>query len=573
MLKIFKFAVFAFALLSFISIMTSPAEAATLFISPPAKSLKIGEEFGFDLYLNTEGADVNATQATVQFPTDMLELASVNRSGSVFNFWVEEPVISNEDGTLKFIGGTSKAVSGVSLKVLTLQFKARGAGKKDVTIGDAVVTAADGKGTNVLSQTTGTNIVVSTETIAPIAAGAPTVTETPQVIAREAAPAKGLPAKPAIRVPLYPQENGWYNLVGDVTALWDVPADVTEVAVSLNKNPNAEPQVPEKTLVNGKNFGKLTEGIWYAHAQFKNALGWGPVAHYKIQIDLTAPLPFKLKISETRSDNPSPRLEFKTQDALSGLAHAMIYSDGTLLMESADSAATLLPLRPGKHKLTVRIADLAGNAVEDSVGVEVVPLPTPEIVFITESLVEGETIFAQGKSGANGYIDAVVADKDGKTIFSGTTDSDKDGNWAVKAKEPLARGTYTFTITARDNRGATSLTTEARKIKVKAKPIITIFGMELGWMELLVMILLILVAGISYFTRFYLTEEQKRAAYRQILGEDINKFSDLFSGEVEKLKSTAGRVKWPEENVRIDVDARIGKLRELADRMRKYLGK
>jgi hypothetical protein len=572
MLNKIKFLSFAFIIAGFI-FSAATAHAATLYISPEAKSLKIGEEFNFDLLLNTEGAEVNATQATVQFPADMLELASVNRSGSVFNFWVEEPVISNEDGTLKFIGGTSKSISGGALKVLTLRFKARGAGKKDVSIGDAVVTAADGKGTNVLSSTTGTNIVVSTEMISPVAIPTTPEVTAPQVLTREPEIAKGLPAKPAIRVPLYPVPNGWYNHVGELTAFWDVPADVTDVAVSLNKNPNAEPQATEKTLVNGKNFGKLSEGVWYVHAQFKNNIGWGPTAHYKIQIDTTAPLPFKLKISETRSDNPSPRLEFRTQDALSGLAHAMIYSDGTLLMESADSAATLLPLKPGKHKLTVRIADLAGNAVEDFVDVEILPLPMPEIVFITDKMSEGETIFAQGKSVASGYVDVVVTDKDGKVVYSGTTDSDKDGNWAVKAKEPLARGTYSFIATARDNRGAVSFATEAREIKVKAKPVITIFGMELGWMELLVMLLLILIAGISYFTRFYLTEEQKRAAYRQILGEDINKFSDLFSTEVDKLKSTAGRVKWPEENVKTDVDARIGKLRELADRMRKYLGK
>ncbi|MBI5742654.1 MAG: hypothetical protein HZA25_02355 [Candidatus Niyogibacteria bacterium] len=572
MLKNLRLALSAFVIASFI-FSASSTYAATLSISPEAKSLKIGEEFNFDLNLNTEGAEVNAAQATVQFPTDLLELVGVNRSGSVFNFWVEEPVISNEDGTLKFIGGTSKIVSGATLKVLTLQFKAKGAGKKDVAMSEAVVTAADGKGTNILSKTIGTNVVVSTEVVAPGAAVPVPVAEVPQAVTREAAPAKGLPIKPAIRVPLYPVPNGWYNHVGELTAFWEVPADVTDVAVSLNKNPNAEPQATEKTLVNGKNFGKLSEGVWYVHAQFKNNVGWGPVAHYKIQIDTTAPLSFKLKISETRSDNPSPRLEFRTQDALSGLAHAMIYSDGALLMESADSAATLLPLPPGKHKLTVRIADLAGNAVEDSVDVEILPLPTPEIVFITDKMSEGETIFAQGKSVASGYIDVAVTDKDGKVVYSGTTDSDKDGNWAVKAKEPLARGTYSFVVTARDNRGAVSFATEAREIKVKAKPIITIFGMELGWMELLIMLLLILVAGISYFTRFYLTEEQKRAAYRQILGEDINKFSDLFSTEVDKLKSTAGRVKWPEENVKTDVDARIGKLRELADRMRKYLGK
>jgi hypothetical protein len=566
MFNYLKATLLAFALTAIFFISVAPAEAATLFISPTAKSLKMGEESSFDLLVDSD-AVINATQATVQFPADILELVGVNRSGSVFNFWVEEPVISNVDGTLKFVGGTSKGVAGKSLKVLSLQFKARGIGKKDIGISDAVITAADGKGTNVLASVAGANIVVSTEAFIP-----PTQVESVAVITRAPEAATGLPVRPTIRVPMYPQA-GWYSHIGEVLALWDVPMDATSVSASISKNPNATPGAAEVTLVNGKNFGKLSEGTWYVNAQFKNNIGWGSVAHYKIQIDVTSPLAFKIQTADIKNDNPSPRLEFKTQDALSGLAHAVIYDNGVNIMESADMFATLLPLKPGKHAILVKVFDLAGNSVEDSLEIETLPLAMPNIVFITDSMVEGETLFAQGKSIGSGYVDVVVTDQNGRVVFTGTADSDKDGNWAIKAKEPLARGTYSVVATARDNRGAVSYPTEVREVKVKAKPILTIFGVELGWMGLLIFALLLLLAGIAYFTRFYMTEEEKRAAYTQILGEDIKKFGDMMTFETDKINSVVSKTKWPDENTKVDLESRVVKMRDVVEKMKKYLGK
>src|SRR3989344_3209482 len=114
------------------------ASAAVLYVSPPAKNAAIGDEFFLDVKGNTEAVAINAAQAVIHFPNSILTADSIDKSGSIFNFWVEEPVISNENGTINFIGGTPKGISGDTLQLLRIKFKATGSGSADVTFSDAV---------------------------------------------------------------------------------------------------------------------------------------------------------------------------------------------------------------------------------------------------------------------------------------------------------------------------------------------------------------------------------------------------------------------------------------------------
>lgn len=557
--------------LFFFFVFVAQVDAATLYLLPESKTFGIGQEFSVDIKVNTEDVSINATQATIRFPTGILELLSADKEGSTFRFWIEEPVISNEAGTLRFIGGTAKGVSGESLQVLKMKFKAKGVGVAELTVTEAVVAAADGKGTNVLSTIEGTSISVGTEVVKP--EPPPTPVEQPEKVEREPIPAEDLPGEPKLKMSLYPDEKKWYSHLGEVIVLWEVPGDIIKVAASLDQNPNAEPEDIEEELFTGKTFGILEEGIWYIHVQFKNNIGWGSVTHYKIFIDTTTPLPFEIQIDTGVSDNPTPEIKYETQDSLSGISHALIFIDDKDPIESTETVTKLPVQPPGKHTVLVRILDLAGNGVEDDLEFETLPLPTPTIDFVTKTVSQGEFVFASGKAIPNGFIDARVFNKAEQEVFVGVTDTDGLGNWEIIIEESLDRGKYALTATARDDRGAISYPTEPEAVKIRAKTILSIGFVDLGWFEVILIILLLVVSGASIGAWYYTSLKKRRAAYKIIAGRDIDKLTTLLAEDLKELESLAqGSKEGFKERARPEIEFRLKSMRDTVGRMKKYLG-
>ena len=552
------------------------ADAATISLLPQARMFGIGQEFSVDIKINTEEAFINASQVTIRFPVDMLELTNVDKTGSAFGFWPNEPKISNEEGTLTFTGGTAKGIAGESLQILKMKFKAKGAGFADLNIVDAAITASDGKGTNVLSQLKGTNVTIGTTVVAPekssSAPQAPVVAppvEAPKKIIREPVLAKKLPLRPELRVPLYPDETRWYNHLGETAVFWNVPEDVIEVASVIDKSPTTKPQKPEQELFTGKNFGVLKEGVWYIHVRFRNNIGWGETAHYKISIDTTAPLPFEIKTDQIASDNPTPEVRYEAHDILSGISHALLFIDGKEFLKSTTTVSTLSPQAPGKHTLLVRVFDLAGNSVESDLAFEILPLPTPTIEFISRSVSQGELIFASGKSIPNTFIDARVSNTSRQEVFKGTASSDLAGNWKIIIDKPLPTGKYTVSVVARDERGATSFSTKEESFKVRPKTILSLGFIDLGWFEILLIAMIIITLGAGLAAWRYVSQKNTRGAYKIIVGRDIEKLSTLLSGHLKELE---GLQELHDPSRSTQATALIEKMKEVVAKMKKYLG-
>ena len=102
MLRVIKFGLIGGAFVFF----ANTASAASLFWVPSTGEFALSKEVVADLKIDCEGVGVNAAQATVRFPTDILEVKSIDKADSVFSFWLEEPSFSNTDGAITFIGGT-----------------------------------------------------------------------------------------------------------------------------------------------------------------------------------------------------------------------------------------------------------------------------------------------------------------------------------------------------------------------------------------------------------------------------------------------------------------------------------
>ncbi len=306
------------------------AHAADFNLLPLAGTLGLNQEIEVDLRINSQGVSINAAQATIVFPSNIIQVKSISKSESVFSFWLQEPTFDNSAGTISFIGGAPNGIGGSALEALSITFVTKGVGTAAISFTDGAITAADGTGTNIISVLNGATFVVSAAVVAPPPPepGAPPtekiippiVRPTPVPIIRRAVQAVGLPEAPRVSISLYPDKTKWYSIVAPFTASWQLLPDISSVATALNKNPNFVPTQSEG-LFDSEKFPSLEDdGVFYLHVRFRNNRGWGPTTHYKIAVDNDPPLPFTIQVQGgVVSDDPTPTLLFQTGDTLSGI--------------------------------------------------------------------------------------------------------------------------------------------------------------------------------------------------------------------------------------------------------------
>src|SRR3989338_4398375 len=551
--------------------------AASLSLLPKGQTFNMGQEFTADLVVNTEDVKINAAQAVINFPPEVLQAVSVDRGKSIFNFWVEDPVISN--GKISFIGGTSEEISGAPLLIFTAKFKAIGAGKADITLSEGVVTASDGKGTNVLSTVKGASVAVSTAVVPP--EPAPIVQEQPKRIIREPAPAAKLPSIPELTVSLYPDPSKWYGHIGDVIVLWNVPDDIIQLAAIVDQIPKSVPTKFEKELFNGRNFGPLKEGIWYVHIRFKNNIGAGPTAHYRLAVDVAPPLPFDiesfegLKISgveeELRTDNPQPLLYFSTNDALSGMSHYLAQIDGAEAIK-IDQGELKLPIQtPGKKKIVVSAVDNAGNVQARFLNLEIFPIPSPTITFVSPRIFAGEgDLLVRGTSQDEFIIKVSVRKKSEDIVVEGIATVDKSSNWEIVLDEPLKQGKYFIEVTAQDQRGALSLSVKSEIFQVRERPLFTVAGIGVTQFWFFTGLIIVLLGGFVLGWIFYRTWRVQLGRKAVVAQRDVVTAFDVIGKDIDTMLSSYADKRLNKREA-AEVEFLLRKIKENSQKMQKYV--
>lgn len=180
-----RFFVCASALLFVVS--GTDALAATLSVAPSAYTVTAGDVVRVRVVVNSGGDAINTSEGVLQFPADVLDVVSVDKSASIFSIWVDEPTFSNQLGTVSFSGGLpSPGFTGVSGTVINVVFHAKRAGTASLSLSGATVRANDGLGTDVLQGASGTTltvtqpkVVVPTPTPTPVPKVQPTTPTTP----------------------------------------------------------------------------------------------------------------------------------------------------------------------------------------------------------------------------------------------------------------------------------------------------------------------------------------------------------------------------------------------------------
>lgn len=421
------------SLIAVLSIAGLPAyaEAASYNLTADKETFVIGDTFTVDVKIESTDVGVNAAQAVITYPKDIVQVTNIDKSSSALDFWLQGPSYSNETGQINFIGGSQSGISGKALEVLRVTFKVKGAGEAGLIFSDGAVTASDGSGTNVLIAMNGLHLTSITTQNA-------VVIKPPQIV-RPVVAASGLPIKPVVVVPLYPDPASWYASVSKFIVQWDLPRDVTEVAAVVDQQPSFVPTESEG-LFNNKTFNPLADGIWYLHVRFKNSVGWGPTEHHRIGIDSAPPLSFSVTSPDgfTTADIV-PTIMYATKDQPSGISVYKILVNGALATTTTLTMYTLSPQPSGKQNIIVQAIDGAGNTTESRITIRILEAPFITIggIRVTEFAFFTSLIFVLIMGGAGGWYlgrmerekrsrRIIIAQRDIQTAF-GIIKKDVDG--------------------------------------------------------------------------------------------------------------------------------------------------
>ncbi len=127
----------------------------TLTLNTDSIFVSTNDEVLVTLNLSTK-TPINAAGGTVTFPPELLAISTLSRSASIIDLWSEEPVTSNETGTVRFSGGIigpKVGSSGNRGPVFTLNLRALKEGKATIRVKDGELLANDGSGSNQISST------------------------------------------------------------------------------------------------------------------------------------------------------------------------------------------------------------------------------------------------------------------------------------------------------------------------------------------------------------------------------------------------------------------------------------
>jgi hypothetical protein len=394
------------------------AHAATLFLSAPYAKVPVGGTFQVSVLVNTDGTAINTSDAIVNFPIDLLEAVSVSSAPSIFSLWVEQPTFSNIDGTFSFNGGVpNPGFMGQGGVIEVITFKSKKAGVATFSFQNAEVLANDGLGTNVLTA------------------------KSPLSIEIAQAPATVFPAVPVVASLTHPDQSVWYR-----SALasfnWDAPYGVMSIQASLTKESDATPVNVYGGWKSQSTVDSPADGVSYFNLRYMNALGWGPIAHYKIQVDRTAPPAFSVPVRIKGVQNIAT---LAAVDPLSGIDRYSIKIDEspafTVKKASLLDSRYVLPTQnQGQHSLSVTVFDGAGNSTKWNGFFMSPQIVAPKLSVYPDQIRSGGTFTIRGQTRYPQATIQIFVQNEKNGLKTYTTKTAENGSYSIVSERTLAAG-------------------------------------------------------------------------------------------------------------------------------------
>lgn len=502
-LKIFASGFIIFIIFLPHSVLAAPT--ATLYFLPKIGNYKIGQIFQVKVMVNTNGQAINAIESTIDYSDDTLQATSLSRS-NLISLWAKEPSYNNSH--VNFSGGIpSPGFTGTS-NLLTINFKAVAEGEAWLKFTNPTsVLANDGYGTDILSSTGTASFKIQLAEKQPTA---PPITPPPTV------------GEPQIMVssPTHPDQNRWVANQ-DIIFNWQRTKNVTNFSYVLDHNSETIPDNYGEGLVITTSYLSIDDGIWYFHIKGRANQSWGPVTHYRVQIDASPPYDFKIISEESiPTANPSPRFRFEAKDDLSGIDRYEIAIDQSNWLKTTDNSYQVQNLSVGRHNLMVRAIDRAENSTEQQMEIEISTPSGPQITYWTKRILYGESFVAKGRGVPESKINLYVFNNRGQ-ILDKNVQASINGNWLIEIQEPLMRGQYKFSVTQELPTGITSPASPKEKFEVLTNAI-KIFGWILP-KEILLWLIILLIIVILFLTTLILIFYRSFAKRNLKLKDLLNK--------------------------------------------------
>ena len=301
----------------------------------------------------TGGEAINVVKAVINFdPAKVLVTDIVTTNSFCLPGLFAEKKIDNQMGVVTITCGLpTPGFTGEEGTVAELLVQPLATGEFNLNFAtDTQVIANDGLGTNVLRQSYSAQFRVADL----LTSVAPTST------APSVAPFSST----------QPNSRRWYNSRA-INMSWQNYSGY-QYYYLLDQNPDSVPAGEFATKANEVNLSVKGDGIYYFHILAVKDGAVGPVSHYKIMIDSTPPPPPLILASATNVEvGDVVRLNFAGMDGLSGLQKGFyVKIDNSVLFPSLPELDIPF-LEPGRHYLTLRVFDNAGNFSDATLEIDV----------------------------------------------------------------------------------------------------------------------------------------------------------------------------------------------------------
>ncbi|MCA9358771.1 hypothetical protein KC926_01040 [Candidatus Kaiserbacteria bacterium] len=532
----------AYSLLSLLLFLASYAfaNAASLSLSPSTGVYSANGTFSVRVLVNTDGKSVNAAEGSLSFNPRELSVVSVNRNNSIFNLWVTEPTFSNSAGTINFSGGLPSGYSGQTGTIMNVTFRAAGAGTARVSFKNGSVLANDGKGTNILTAMNGGTYTIQAQSAAP----------EPEII-EYVAPAN-TPAAPVITSTTHGDPKFW-SKSKDAVLSWSLPAGVTAVRTLLDSNPTTIPTKVYDSPIKEISLTDLDEGVSYFHIQFKNADGWGKVAHYRLAVDSENPSKIDIKHSENSDlNNPVQVLSVQVTDKTSEVKVFKVKLDASepfdYVDEKGSSTISLPALDPGYHSVIIEAFDEAGNSIVGTYSFTIEAFSKPAFTEYPSEINEEVIPVIKGLTRAGASVDVILKRVGGDPSVY-TVIADETGEFIFIPEGKFFNGVYELSAQATDEFGAQSEVSNVIRIAVQQPGYLKIGSMIISVLSVVVPLVILLFAlfigtwyMFVYFRRFRKKVKIESTEALEILHREFSSLQGMLR-EQESLMQSSRKTK------------------------------
>jgi hypothetical protein len=356
-----------------------------------------------------------------------------------------------------------------------------------------------------------------------------------EVIVEYVAPAN-TPAAPIITSNTHSVPSEWYQ--SDEAKLnWSLPNGITAVRTLLNTSPTTVPTRVYDTPIDSITLGDLPEGVSYFHLQFRNADGWGKIAHYRLAVDTERPTSISInQAPDTDVNNPEQVLMFEVIDTTSLVNRFKLQINDAepyeFVRTNASNTITLPVLLPGYHTVIVEAFDQAGNSIIGNYSFNIEAFEAPVFTEFPSEINDEVVPVIKGNTRPNSKVE-IRLQKVGAEPTTYQILSDEAGTFTFIPDGRFTTGVYELTARATDLYGAVSNLSSVIKIAVQQPGFIRIGSLLISILSVIIPLSILIV--VTILGGWYLVGYIRR--FRKQIGVESSEALEILRREFSSLQS------------------------------------